>query len=82
MQILEVKYDTLRSFTSADMLNGRKVFVSVCFSVGGSGTESNSYLIFGSGTKLYVTGKAQNVFRLPDFIVFVFFYLKVSILCL
>ncbi|XP_031605533.2 immunoglobulin lambda-1 light chain-like [Oreochromis aureus] len=57
MQILEVKYDTLRSFTSADILNGRKVFVSVCFSVGGSGTESNSYLIFGSGTKLYVTDK-------------------------
>ncbi|XP_005755672.1 protocadherin beta-7-like, partial [Pundamilia nyererei] len=44
-------------WTPADKLNGRKVFVSVCFSVGGSDEQSNSYLIFGSGTKLYVTDK-------------------------
>ncbi|XP_044075703.1 immunoglobulin lambda-1 light chain-like [Siniperca chuatsi] len=40
----------LDSFTSADTISSRQVFVSVCFTVGGY-----SYFIFGSGTKLYVT---------------------------
>ncbi|MED6257837.1 hypothetical protein ATANTOWER_032226 [Ataeniobius toweri] len=37
---------------------GSEVFVSESYTVGGSGGsgESNNYLIFGSGTKLYVTG--------------------------
>ncbi|XP_074506622.1 uncharacterized protein LOC141776743 [Sebastes fasciatus] len=38
----------LDSFTSADTLNSRQVFVLLCFTVGAG-------LIFGSGTKLYVT---------------------------
>ncbi|XP_074506632.1 immunoglobulin lambda-1 light chain-like [Sebastes fasciatus] len=41
----------LDSFTSADTLNSRQVFVLLCFTVGGGG----GYDIFGSGTKLYVT---------------------------
>ncbi|KAL3989044.1 hypothetical protein ACER0C_013362 [Sarotherodon galilaeus] len=41
----------LDSFTSADTFNSRQVFVAVCLTVGGG----YSYLIFGSGTKLYVT---------------------------
>ncbi|XP_037644508.1 uncharacterized protein LOC119499303 [Sebastes umbrosus] len=40
----------LDSFTSADTLNSRQVFVLLCFTVGGG-----VYLSFGSGTKLYVT---------------------------
>ncbi|XP_044225111.1 immunoglobulin lambda-like polypeptide 1 isoform X2 [Thunnus albacares] len=40
----------LDSFTSADTFNSRQVFVTVSFTVGGY-----VYLIFGSGTKLYVT---------------------------
>ncbi|XP_042285175.1 uncharacterized protein LOC121908912 isoform X2 [Thunnus maccoyii] len=39
----------LDSFTSADTFNSRQVFVTVSFTVGG-----DDYLIFGSGTKLYV----------------------------
>ncbi|XP_037644504.1 uncharacterized protein LOC119499298 [Sebastes umbrosus] len=41
----------LDSFTSADTLNSRQVFVLLCFTVGGRGW----WYIFGSGTKLYVT---------------------------
>ncbi|XP_056256500.1 immunoglobulin lambda-1 light chain-like isoform X1 [Seriola aureovittata] len=42
------------SFTSADTFNSRQVFVSVFFTVG----ETYYHLIFGSGTKLYVTDEA------------------------
>ncbi|XP_056256716.1 uncharacterized protein LOC130184702 [Seriola aureovittata] len=42
------------SFTSADTFNSRQVFVSVSFTVG----ETYYHLIFGSGTKLYVTDEA------------------------
>ncbi|KAM8728266.1 uncharacterized protein AB9X84_001625 [Acanthopagrus schlegelii] len=45
--------DYLDGLSSADTLSSRQVFVSVCFTVGGS--TDNRYLIFGSGTKLYVT---------------------------
>ncbi|XP_037644514.1 uncharacterized protein LOC119499313 [Sebastes umbrosus] len=41
----------LDSFTSADTLNSRQVFVLLCFTVGGG----RYVWIFGSGTKLYVT---------------------------
>ncbi|XP_069026159.1 immunoglobulin lambda-1 light chain-like isoform X3 [Embiotoca jacksoni] len=50
---MELKYDTLDSFTSSDTFSRRQVFVSVCFTVG----RSDYYYIFGSGTKLYVTDK-------------------------
>ncbi|XP_069026158.1 immunoglobulin lambda-1 light chain-like isoform X2 [Embiotoca jacksoni] len=50
---MELKYDTLDSFTSSDTFSRRQVFVSVCFTVGGY----DYYYIFGSGTKLYVTDK-------------------------
>ncbi|XP_069026185.1 immunoglobulin lambda-like polypeptide 5 isoform X1 [Embiotoca jacksoni] len=50
---MELKYDTLDSFTSSDTFSRRQVFVSVCFTVGG---YSYGYT-FGSGTKLYVTDK-------------------------
>ncbi|XP_069026171.1 uncharacterized protein [Embiotoca jacksoni] len=49
---MELKYDTLDSFTSSDTFSRRQVFVSVCFTVG-----RYFYGIFGSGTKLYVTDK-------------------------
>ncbi|XP_069026149.1 immunoglobulin lambda-1 light chain-like [Embiotoca jacksoni] len=51
---MELKYDTLDSFTSSDTFSRRQVFVSVCFTVG---RYSYDHLIFGSGTKLYVTDK-------------------------
>ncbi|XP_069026283.1 immunoglobulin lambda-1 light chain-like isoform X2 [Embiotoca jacksoni] len=51
---MELKYDTLDSFTSSDTFSRRQVFVSVCFTVGGYDYD---HLIFGSGTKLYVTDK-------------------------
>ncbi|XP_042285188.1 uncharacterized protein LOC121908919 isoform X3 [Thunnus maccoyii] len=41
--------NNLDLFASADTFNSRQVFVTVTFTVGG-----NWYLIFGSGTKLYV----------------------------
>ncbi|XP_030259769.1 immunoglobulin lambda-1 light chain-like [Sparus aurata] len=46
--------DHLDRLSSADTFSSRQVFVSVCFTVEGYG-DSNRYLIFGSGTKLYVT---------------------------
>ncbi|XP_056247173.1 immunoglobulin lambda-1 light chain-like [Seriola aureovittata] len=45
------------SWTSADTFSSRQVFVSVSFTVGAA-NETNRYLIFGSGTKLYVTDEA------------------------
>ncbi|KAM8728445.1 immunoglobulin lambda-1 light chain-like [Acanthopagrus schlegelii] len=42
----------LDSFTSADTFNSTQVFVLLCLTVGG-----NWFLIFGSGTKLVVTGE-------------------------
>ena len=53
----------LDSFTSADTFNSRQVFVTVSFTVGGKG-----YWIFGSGTKLYVTGKTKLSFSFSCFI--------------
>lgn len=53
----------LDSFTSADTFNSTQVFVLLCFSVGG-----NLVYIFGSGTKLVVTGKNKASFSFSCFI--------------
>lgn len=51
----------LDSFTSADTFNSTQVFVLLFLTVGG-------YWIFGSGTKLVVTGKNKASFSFSCFI--------------
>ncbi|XP_045908025.1 immunoglobulin lambda-1 light chain-like [Micropterus dolomieu] len=46
----------VHNLVSTDSFSSRQVFVLVYFTVGGS-SGSNRYLIFGSGTELYVTDK-------------------------
>ncbi|XP_044223549.1 uncharacterized protein LOC122993454 [Thunnus albacares] len=48
--VTHILVNNLDLFASADTFNNRQVFVTVTFTVGG-----NYYLIFGSGTKLFVT---------------------------
>lgn len=52
----------LDSFTSADTFNSTQVFVLLFLAVGGY------YWIFGSGTKLVVTGKNKASFSFSCFI--------------
>lgn len=53
----------LDSFTSADTFNSTQVFVLLFLTVGGG-----LHLIFGSGTKLVVTGKNKASFSFSCFI--------------
>ena len=55
--------NNLDLFASADTFNSRQVFVTVTFTVG-----ADDYLIFGSGTKLFVTGKTKLSFSFSCFI--------------
>lgn len=54
----------LDSFTSADTFNSTQVFVLLFLTVGGN----RYYYIFGSGTKLVVTGKNKASFSFSCFI--------------